>query len=501
MRIAFYTVLFLFIFALVLNHAYMDCDFWARLLVGKTFFQTGNLLQNDIFSFTPTIRWIDHEWGSSLVFYFLQSRFGDFGLFVFSSLMTFSTYVFLIRIIKLRHNSEKPIELNFIFFVISILAVSSLICAFVRCQIFTFFFFVLWLYILERVRLKGQDRLLWILPVTMIFWANLHGGCVAGLGLLCIYIFGEFLNRKQFIKYIYALLLSLLAVGINPYGMEYYKFLFSAITLKREMITEWQPLFNSKCSTCFLGFKLYLLCTCLLTFVLLIKKRFKIKDWTKALVLLVMFTLCLKSIRFQPFFAFAVTAFLYDDFYSVFTKKLPEKLWKIKEIAVYVTIVIYFIVTLTMGKTSAVVPKEIYPTEEVEFIKVNKLKGNVFANFQFGSYIAYKLYPNNYIFMDGRYEEVYPDGTLEMVRDIHVVPPLWRNQIYKYNIDMLIIENKYSRTPGALELENFWLPVYSGGIFTLYLRKDWIRPDFKLPPVNRKYYNRTKYETDFDWNK
>jgi len=38
------------------------------------FFQTGTVLKKDIFSYLPTKDlWVDHEWGSGVVFTFLQN--------------------------------------------------------------------------------------------------------------------------------------------------------------------------------------------------------------------------------------------------------------------------------------------------------------------------------------------------------------------------------------------------------------------------------------------
>ena len=39
--------------------------------------------------------------------------------------------------------------------------------------------------------------------------------------------------------------------------------------------------------------------------------------------------------------------------------------------------------------------------------RINNMNGNILAPFDMGSYITYKLFPNNLIYMDGRYEEVY----------------------------------------------------------------------------------------------
>ena len=83
----FYLALFLFIFGYGLYYNGIDNDFFARLIVGKTYFQTADLLDWDFLSYTTTHRFIDHEWGSSLIFYFLQSHFGDAGLLIFRGII------------------------------------------------------------------------------------------------------------------------------------------------------------------------------------------------------------------------------------------------------------------------------------------------------------------------------------------------------------------------------------------------------------------------------
>src|SRR3989339_2291474 len=74
----------------VLAYNSADWDLWARLAVGKIFFQTGSVLQHDIFAYTPTKDiWIDHEWGSGVIFYFLSQHLGDYGLLMLKFLLTF----------------------------------------------------------------------------------------------------------------------------------------------------------------------------------------------------------------------------------------------------------------------------------------------------------------------------------------------------------------------------------------------------------------------------
>ena len=62
-----------------------------------------------------------------------------------------------------------------------------------RCQLFSFVFFSIFLYILEATRVKKATKLIWLLPFITIIWNNLHGGVVSGLGLIGMYFVGAIL--------------------------------------------------------------------------------------------------------------------------------------------------------------------------------------------------------------------------------------------------------------------------------------------------------------------
>jgi len=85
-----------------------DYDLWARLAVGSIFFQTGNVLKHDIFSYLPTKDlWIDHEWGSSVVFYFFARYLGDWGIFALKAIILFAIFILIIKIIELQKNKDQ----------------------------------------------------------------------------------------------------------------------------------------------------------------------------------------------------------------------------------------------------------------------------------------------------------------------------------------------------------------------------------------------------------
>ena len=86
---------------------------------------------------------------------------------------------------------------------------------------------------------RGAGRKLWLLAPIQIVWCNLHGGFLAGLGLIFLYALGEALSRRPFRPYLVWFLMAGLATLINPYGLKYWSYLAQAVTMPRPEITEW----------------------------------------------------------------------------------------------------------------------------------------------------------------------------------------------------------------------------------------------------------------------
>ena len=80
-------------------------------------------------------------------------------------------------------------------------------------------FFAICLYVLEKARLEKNYRVLWVLPLLMIVWSNIHGGCFMGLGIKGLYIIGEFLGKEPFLPFIYLFIVSFLVMFIKQYGV------------------------------------------------------------------------------------------------------------------------------------------------------------------------------------------------------------------------------------------------------------------------------------------
>ena len=215
------------------------------------------------------------------------------------------------------------------------------------------------------------------------------------------------------------------------------------------------------------------------------------------MVLLFVTLITLKAIRCHVFFALAILALCYCDFYKIFNKKLPLKIDKIKEYLLFALILISAISHIYSFKFTNIVKETQYPVYALEFIKENKIKGNLLLNFHNGSYAAYKLYPDNFVFMDGRYEEVYENNLIDKM-GLAFRAIKHKEFLNEFHHDIIIIE-KYYQLFFVLREDKEWFLAYEDENYGLFLRKKYKNHKFKQPTKDKSYYSKTKFETNIDW--
>ena len=369
----------------------------------------------------------------------------------------------------------------------------------IRCHLFSFLFFAVFIYLLEKTRIK-DSKVIYLLPILVIIWNNLHGGVIAGFGLIILYTIGEFLNKKSFKKYIITGLISLFVLMINPWGIEYVKFLLMANTMQRPDVMEWFSIFHPVYLFAKIQFKIFIILILGIETISIIKMKkqnnnlvslWQKIDKTKYIMLFVTLYLAISHVKLLPFFVISGAAYCYEDF-EIFAKnksiEFAEKFCKI-----LVIICCIFGITSKYVKNIPLGAK-VYPHREVEFIKINELKGNILVNFGLGSFVSYKLYPQNKIFMDGRYEEVYGEDLAILLRNYYLLEKNWDEILVKYPTDIIIVERMYRVSDKLLELPN-WVKVYETKDFRIFIKKDLQKEKYIQPTNDLKYYKDTLFDT------
>ncbi len=489
----FFITILMLVFMISANVQIFDYDLWARLIAGMGVIDGHTVLKTDFLSYTPTHTWWDHEYGSGVIFYFFLKHFGGYSLIFLQTVIFFLIIFFTTRIIKLRHDKS---FYNMLFWILPIIALQANFGSPIRCHLFSFLFFTIFLYILEKVR-QGSLKLLYLLPILTIIWNNLHGGVVAGLGLIGMYAISEILDKKPVKHYLYAGILSCAALLINPWGFDYIKFLLMANTMKRPDITEWWGIFSKPHLYNQIPFKIFMILIIGLEGYKIYTHKmstqislWKDLDKAKFIVILTTLFLAIQHIKLLPFFVITATAFCYEDFADYIENKLP----KYTEKLTLILIILISLIGLSMKKYELPLGASQYPHREVEFIKINDIKGNILVNFGLGSFVSYKTYPHNKIFMDGRYEEVYYDEMVPLLKKFYLLNPDWDEVLKKYPPDIMIIEKYYPVYEKLNELPK-WTNVFDTENFGVFIKTENRKKTYTLPDNTLEYYKNTLFDT------
>lgn len=486
-RIFIYVLLLGFCIFLASSSQDYDYDLYARFIVGENFFEKGVFNYRDYLSYTPTHEWFDHEYGASLVYYLFFKYLGVLGLVLIQGLLIFFTGFFIIKTQQIqKHAYPVSLVLMGIFFILFEHQNPSL----VRCHLFSFMFFAMFLYFLEKTRLsclKGKpSKILWLVPPLVIVWNNLHGGVVSGLGIIFIYMIGALISRQNWHQYFKVLIVSTPLLAINPYGFDYINFLVSANLKDREMITEWWNTFIPRHSLYYFPqFAVGAFAGLLVITDFLYKKRFNI---IKFLVLCTTLYLGGIHVKLLSLPMIATFALYHNEIMSLFSKNIFKIAEKLAFVALIISIACIPMKQPDVAKTDT----KKFPVKEVEFIKINDIKGNILTEFALGSYVSYKLYPNNLIYMDGRYEEVYNDREFNNLMNFEKTENDWQAVLRDYPTEILLL-NKDIPVYSVLNKMKDWVKIYEGEASGLFVKKNKVKRYYKMPSDDIEYYRKNEF--------
>lgn len=475
-------LLALFVTGLTTNY---DYDLFARLEVGEIFCKLHTVLKHDPFSYTPTLYWFDHEWGSGVIFYAFLKLLGPAGLIILNGLLFFGTTFF---ILKHNKNIEYPLLTGTLFLFLFNYEAGQLI----KCQAFTFILTSLTIYILEKFR-SQNSKLIWLMPLIIAAWCNLHGGVAAGLGIISIYTLLFIIQRNSnTMKLLLVTVLSYLALLVNPYGIRYLAYLLYTITIPRTNIEDWISVFHPRFFTRYLPIVIIMISMLGYKIYRNIKtKKFDIYEYSLIFITMFLGFLHLKNI---PLATIILFFFVSEDLNYYFTKIKYFK--AINKSLLLVIPVLAVTIPLTINTPRAT--HFCFPFTEVEFLKINNIKGNIIAPFGDAGYVSYKLYPDNKIFIDGRYDGVYPMKVLNDYFNFVDFSDNWTNALDNYQTDIIMI-NKTEKLYDTLKKDaNFkWIEVFSSIQRGVFVKKENVKPFYKEPIYDINYYRKNLFKTDF----
>lgn len=473
-RIPFLTAGLYLLFVSLFSSSIADYDLWGYLAFGRIFWEEGYFPFQDVFSYTPTKPvWIYHEWLTGVLFYFIYDYSGAVGL-------QFFRYFIVLITIYLMYQTAVMKGGDSLWGVVALIPAVVLISfgyVPVRAQIFTYLFFVITLYILERAKKDLKWSLLWWLLPIQVLWCNLHGGFLAGLGLILLYALGEGFSRRKTVPFITIGAMATLVTLINPYGIGYWQYAIEAVAMPRPEINEWISLPGALQKGIHgVPVTIFIVMTVTYCFFTIFRSR---KDYTELLVLAVTIYLGIKHVRHNVFFGLIFGSFLpvvLTESWAAFKKRRIGDWWPwvpqgglgvlLLSVYLFSNPSLSFTLSPSFGLAT---PSPQFPVGAFKWIKSKGFQGNILPQFEWGEFLIWYFSPQCRVAMDGRYETVYPQPVTRAYFLFLSGREEGREFLRKYPHDLVLVKPD-SGADFLMQKEPAWQKVFSDSGCVLYLR-------------------------------
>lgn len=473
---------------------FSDPDLWGHVRFGQAMLREGHIVWRDPYSYSaPGHLWLNHEWLSELVMGALYNHLNVFGL----KLMKLGCAALIVVFVAAAESETgAPTLIQFAILITATVTIAPQIQF--RPQVFTFALLAALIYLLARDA-YGRGARLWLAVPMLAVWANLHGGFILGIATLAIYTavstVQDIVDRRGAARALRLggfTALAILATLATPYGIGTWRAVLHALfdPYTRIVILDWQPLASGlknlsseALSAIYLELAVLLMATMLFSYILTPTKD----DLPLVVIAAVMSVAAFIAVRNLPVAVIAICTPL--------ARHLPlalERRWPAirddagaarpasrlnQAILAMLAIVIFWRSDLFSNQLTSIDP---YPVSACAFMKDHGLKGNVLALFGWGEYLIWHFAPDSKVFMDGRYDTVYPRHVLEVFFVFNYNQPGAEIAITKYPTDYVLIAPDIGARK-FMDSRKDWRLVYSDDWARLYARAN--SPAAHLPGV------------------
>jgi hypothetical protein len=447
----------------------------------------------------PFFAW---EWLWDLGFGWLHLHFGMAAVVLASVVVLCLTSALLFRLVC-RHCENRLIAIGATFLAISGSAIHWL----ARPHLFSLLFTVILLLMLSSIEdMESSDarklRLLWAMPPMFVVWTNLHGGFLVGIMVLGMYAAGALagwlfetdqVRRSGFLqsarRYALTALACAAASFVNPYTYHLHTHIveFFRDPYHFENISEFQSLSFHATATRYLEIMIVLAVAASVWN--LTRRNFTplilTLGWAHAALLMAR-NIPLFLLISAPIIAGAVQEWLRAaqtaDLPAWFLKRVDAlreaamefgSLDAAPRLHLASAVVIGFIgAGLIYGHSAsptwrAEYDPKVYPARALEHIQAAGDAKRIFADDEWGDYLAYRLYPTGgKVFVDGR-SDFYGGDFERRYIDVLNVNYKWQTTLDGYCVDTMLLRAD-SPLAGAVKESQRWRLDYDDGIAIVF---------------------------------
>jgi len=491
-------ILFVAIFAMAVR-APADTDTWWHLQAGRVTWESGHILQTDIFSHTRQGQpWVNHSWLSQVILYLLFQHFHYFGLGLFQALIVTLAFVFVYR------QMEGDVFTR--AFIIILAAAASAVVWIARPQLLSFLLTAVLSYLLYLYKWRGVNRL-WLIPLLFVLWVNLHAGYALGFIVLVGFVLGEVLNHflawlsppegeaqneqecsivswRGLELVLIVSLLSFLCLLLNPNTTRMWVYYLDTVRIGvlQDFIQEWRsPDFHPLYTQPFIWLLLATLAAIGLS-----GRRVDGNDL--ALVAGFTYASLLAGRNIGPF-ALVTAPVLSRHAHAAIARWLaaarargwlrPQRRTgqpPTKGLALANWLILALVLVAAGVKAYFPLRTELnvehernkLPADAIEWIQEQRPTGPMFNSYNWGGYLIWKLWPDYLVFVDGR-TDLFGDELLNQYLQVHFARPGFQEVLDEHGVNFVLTEAD-GFTANFLALDEAWMLAYTDHVAAIYVR-------------------------------
>lgn len=446
-------------------------DLGRHLLLGRLILYTHHVPLTNLLSYTyPQYPFTNSHWLAEVIFAGVFLIAGSLGLVLLMTLLGITLFLLLFVYIFKRFSLLPSI---FVFLITLLLFYQRLE---VRPQVFSYFLTSIFLVILFLNREKPTKWLFVLIPLELL-WVNLHIYFLIGPLLVFLFLLKALQTKNQTKLLVITLLGTLIVTLFNP---NFFKGAVLPFTFWQnyglptgENVSSLFALQHFVYPPVYLFFTQLSIITILL---ILYRKKTSLLDW---LLVGIFSSIGFVAVRNLPLFALGVAIpfakLLYLAQKQLFSKRMAQ--YHTIFSTFQTIIVIFFLISSILIFTKESFGYELIDDYKagVDFFLRQNLHGPIFNNFDIGSYLDYRLYPKERVFVDNR-PEAYPASFFQ-----NTYLPMEKNSQVFYHIDkqdnfQTIIFGKTDTSPEThtfllwLNNDSKWRKVYEDTFVVIFKR-------------------------------
>jgi hypothetical protein len=458
-------VVLFFILAIAFLLPIQPNDFWWYLRLGEDIIKSGTVPNVDAFSSTQFGQPISyHSWLSAVFFFWIYHTGGTSLMVLLRGVIVASFYLLIWYTCSLAGANGRLASL---ITLIAALAGSNNWAD--RPQLFSLPLFAFTLLCLWQWRL-GRGKWVLAIPVTMLFWVNLHGSFILGFLLVGAALAGGEGNKRD-------LLAAFGLMGaislINPRGWGAWAYVYSLLSdpASQQLGAEWHPP-STEVWQGIIFFVWFLI------FPMLVSLSKRTLSWMDWFLFLGFGWMALSGLRYVIWFI-AILAVLSASLLEPLIGRYLDP-QKHHEKLTLNRLIVSFLMLLPLlflpeirerwWEESPPVLTANTPVEAVEWIKAHpQLPGPLWSDLAFSSYLIYSL-PERPVWIDTRFE-LYPVTQWEKYIDVSKASSNWSAILDEEEI-ALILADSYVQEPliDSLDRSADWCLLFFDQTSKLYTR-------------------------------